>query len=219
MSDEAIAYFKKAVIKYNKGNIEELLEKQIECAGTYLALVCNGIDMAGGICYGFNERVGVRSKRFMVDHMNIKEKIADILYVFVRCGSTHEGMPKIGIRYGLESERLKPGVILYKGEENNTLILNVTELVYSYLKAIERIAQNPAMYARYVPPDPEDTAVDRFVDALNSVPNEIYELCEEAQNRDNEELEKRFSRGEIEVFPSSSAYFADDVMNISLELD
>jgi len=155
----------------------------------------------------------------MVDHMNIKEKIADILYVFVRCGSTHEGMPKIGIRYGLESERLKPGVILYKGEENNTLILNVTELVYSYLKAIERIAQNPAMYARYVPPDPEDTAVDRFVDALNSVPNEIYELCEEAQNRDNEELEKRFSRGEIEVFPSSSAYFADDVMNITLELD
>ncbi len=217
MSGESIAYFKKAVMKYSKGNVEELLDKQIECAGTYFAVVCNGIDLIGGICYGFNKKVGDRSKRFMKEHMNIEEKIADLLYNCVRCGTTHEGMPKIGIRYGLEPRRLKPKVIIYKNEDNNILYLNVTELVFSYLRAIKRIAENPTEYALNIP-DPEPKAITSFMNALSSVPNEIYELCEAAEASDSEEDEARFSRGEIEAFPSSSAYFPDNVMNISLDI-
>ena len=193
MPEKATGYFKKAVLKYSKGNIEELLNKQIKCAGTYLAVVCNGIDLIGGICYGFNRGVGDRSKMFMKEHMNIEEKTADLLYGCVRCGTTHEGMPKIGIRYGLEPTRLKPGVILYKDEDDNILYMNVTELVFSYLKAIKRIAEDPAGYAFYVP-DIEAKAITSFTDALNSVPNEISELCEAAETRDSEKEEEKIRR-------------------------
>ena len=96
--------------------------------------------------------------------------------------------------------------------------MNVTELVFSYLKAIKRIAEDPVEYALYVP-DLESNAIASFVNALNSVPNEISELCEAAETRKSEEEEELFSRGEIEAFPSSSAYIPDDVLNISLALD
>jgi hypothetical protein len=217
MSEKSIAYFKKAVMKYSKGNVEELFDKQIECAGTYLDVVCNGIDLMGGICYGFHEGVGTRSKRFMKEHMNIEETIADLLYTCVRCGITHQGMPKIGIRYGLRPERTKPEIILYKNEDNDVLYLNVTELVLSYLTAIERIAQNPAAYALHIPPF-EPKVRTSFINALNYVPNEISELCEAVEASHGEEEEARFSRGEIDTLPSSSAYFPDNVLNISLDI-
>jgi len=55
---EIKAYFDTTIIKYNKGDICELLDKKITSAAPFLAIVFNGIDNLGGMCLIFPRKSG-----------------------------------------------------------------------------------------------------------------------------------------------------------------
>ena len=202
-------------MKYSRGDVVALLSDKIICAGPLLSITVNGIDLTGGICFGFGMGSRTRSEKFMVEHMNIQEELASLLYRCVRCGVAHQGMPKVGVKFFLMTERFIPGVILFR--DGNVLYLNVTEFAHSYLSAIEHIAKNPTAYALHHPQlisQDEDT----FADALSTVTNDISELCDAVAARDREEEEAQLARGEIEEMSSLSAYFPDNTLNIFLEV-
>jgi len=202
-------------MEYSRGDVVALLNDKITCAGPLLSITVNGIDLTGGICFGFCSGSRTRSERFMVEHMNIRKKLASLLYSCVRCGIAHQGMPKVGVRFFLMPERFIPGVILFR--DDNVLYLNVTEFAHSYLSAIERIAKNPTAYALHHPTlKPQDEGT--FVDALSTVTNDISELCDAVAASDRAEEEARLAHGEIEHMSSLSAYFPDNTLNISLEV-
>ena len=174
MSNEAIAYFNKAVLKYSRGDVKELLSSKIRCAGPLLSITMNGIDLMGGICFGFNKGSRARSVAFMATHMNIQSELSSLLYSCVRCGVTHQGMPKVGVKFSLMTERFLPDVIIYR--DGNILYLNVTELAFSYLTATERIANNPTSIVLYYPPL-QHSDEGAFVNSLSAVKHDISELC------------------------------------------
>ncbi len=148
---EAIAYFNKVVLDYSKGDVKELLVNS-KRAGPLLQVTANGIDLLGGMCYGFCERSsGKRSTRFMSEHMDIEDSLARVLYKCVRCGIVHQGVPSIGFVYFISSERLPDHQIVLKAP-GDKLLLDVQELAYRYIDAIERIACKPEDHIRYIPP-------------------------------------------------------------------
>lgn len=215
MSSESIAYFNRSVMEYNKGDVVELLSDKITCAGPLLSIIVNGIDLAGGICFGFDKGSRARSEDFMVEHMNIQKELASLLYTCVRCGVAHQGMPKVGVRFFLMPQRFMPGAILFR--DSNIIYLNVTELAYSYLGVIENIAKNPTEYELHHPPlKPADK--DTFTTALSFITNDISELCDKVAAKDRAEEEAKLARGEIDQMSSLSAYLPDNTLNISLEI-
>jgi len=170
-SEEVIQYFRKVVWRYSRGDVEELLAK-CRLAGPPLQVVVNGIDLVGGMCYGFKDHpsnVRDRSIAFMRDHMNIPVPLAEVLYKCVRCGVTHQGVPKFGVIYFMPSERSNRRPILAKGP-HDVLLLDVREFAQTYLQAVESIATNPKEYIRFRP-RLNDDAKDAFEKALAQAPD------------------------------------------------
>lgn len=169
----AIAYFNKVVLEYSKGDVEELLASS-KRAGPLLHVTANGIDLVGGMCYGFGKRSSVkRSTKFMTEHMRIESSLAKVLYKCVRCGIVHQGVPKIGFKYFVPSQRLPDHQIILKGPDD-WLLLNVQEFAYCYINAIKRIAQDPKSHIRHTPlVKDRDEEFTLFKSALAKVP-EIY---------------------------------------------
>ena len=89
MSSESITYFNRAVMKYSRGDVVALLSDKIRCAGPLLSITVNGIDLTGGICFGFGTRSRDRSEKFMVEHMDIRNE----------WGSGHGNILKQFIKY------------------------------------------------------------------------------------------------------------------------
>ena len=215
MNDKAIAYFQKSANKYSKGDVEEILEKKLHCAGPLLAIVVNGIDNLGGMCCGFDKRSGARSVKFMKKKMGIPESIAKFLYSAVRCGEVHQGMPKIGLKFFVTSDRLGKGKIIYK--DSNYLYLNVTEFAYSYIEAIDQIATNPGEYIHNYPP-PDVKAKELLDNARSEIKDDINDLLNIImQKREAESLKKAERESDL-VLNSSSAYTAENTLNITIDL-
>ncbi len=218
MSGNKIAYFRKAALKYIRGDIKELLSSSnLTCAGPLLSVTVNGIDLMGGICFSFNKGSHVRSVEYMTKYMNIDKYVANALYVGVRCGVAHQGMPKIGFNFFLLNHRYEPGNIIYKGNDGN-LFLNVTELAFSFLDSLQLIEKDPQNHVHYYPPltikDEES-----YANAVLAVTRDIQDLCTEIGIQTEAEKQTKFERGEISEISSSSAYFPDNTLNVTLKID
>ncbi len=170
MDESTVAFFKKVVLDYNRGDVDELLAK-CKYAGPLLQVVANGIDLVGGMCYGFSARNDrIRSVKFMQEHMMIDANLAQAFYACVRNGVTHEGIPKIGFRYFLPSRPLDDHQVFTRAP-NNWLLLNVRELANSYLRAIKVIAENPERHIQHKPHLDPNSGENRIFDkALRCVP-------------------------------------------------
>jgi hypothetical protein len=173
------AYFKQVVLDYNCGDIRALLDAELRQAGPLLNSVVNGIDIVGGMIWGFALGSGDRSTQFMKSYFSISE-IARMLYALVRCGMNHEGTTKLAVKFFVHHERLKKGVLLYK-DRHHCVWLNVTEFAHSYVDVIDRIALDVHSHLSHIPVvSPKDEAL--FVDALNEITADISEFCSAAEH-------------------------------------
>ncbi len=197
------AYFDKAVMKYNRGDILALLGAKLPCAGPILNIVMDGVDMLGGMCYGFGTGPGskMRSVDFLVQEMKLPKEQAELLYSVVRCGITHEGMPKIGISFFAEYSRHEPGKAFYVYQNDDEIYLNVVELAYLYLGTLDRIDKDWAAHL-HAYPTPQPINKKLFDDAKRSISDDIGTLAEKMEQSKQNELARAGKLWEIQ---SSSA--------------
>lgn len=149
MQENAIAYFQRSSIRYSKGDVQELLEKELNCAGPLLAVIVNGIDSLGGMRYGFHKGSRKRSVEFMKSYMNLSEPIAEFIYMIVRNGIVHQGMPKVGVEFGVIYDRPEKGRVYYKSYD--WIYINIVEFAHTYLEAIDQIAKEPEKHIHHCP--------------------------------------------------------------------
>jgi len=159
-NDRAKEYFEHVIERYVCGDIRALLEKVQDKAGPLLNSVVNGIDILGGIIFDFKGANGwgnsrQRSIDFMADHMGLHPKVAELLYKLTRCGMTHEGVPKLGIRFFLDSLYTPERECLYRDEANDVYV-NVTALAHSYLNTVSDISKDDLQYVPECEPQEED---------------------------------------------------------------
>jgi hypothetical protein len=217
VSPDAIGFFRKAALVFSRGDITKLLAAKLTCAGPLLAVTVNGVDLMGGICFSFTKGSRERSVEYMRTYMNIDPAIATALYVGVRCGVAHQGMPKIGINFFVLDNRYQQGAIIYKGEGGH-LWLNVTELAYSFLDSLEFIERDPTKHVKFCPGlSPKDTAT--YTDAVAVVTKDIQDLCTEIGIQAEAQEHDRFERGKISEIGSPSAYFPDNTLDVTLKVD
>lgn len=195
MNNKAIAYFQKSALQYGKGDVEELLQKELHCAGPLLAVVVNGIDNLGGMCFGFKGLGSAkRSIKFMEKYMGLSQPVANFIYKTVRCGIAHQGMPKVGLEFGVLYGRPEAGRVHCKAYD--WIYLNVVEFAYAYLQAIERIAGEPEKHIHDYP-QLDQSAKDAFENALADI--EEYS-------------------GKIHYHSSLAAYDKSYDLNVSIDL-
>jgi hypothetical protein len=169
-----LVFFREVVKVYSCGDVHSLLslsaEGKMDKAGPLLSCVMNGIDMLGGMMLGFHPNNSrERSVAFMMQHLGLPEKLANVLYVLVRCGVSHEGTTKLTLLYFIDPRRPIRGRFIYRDE--GSLWLNVTELAYCYLDAVERIEVDITAHLRHVPvPTARDEQVFAGVD-LTALPD------------------------------------------------
>jgi len=107
-------------------------------AGPILSMVVNGIDILGGMYYGFSTGSKTRSTIFMEKKMDIPKSLAEFIYKSIRCGMVHEGMPKTAeLSFGFNGKR-----IFSKHSTGRYLYLNVEFFAEKYLEAISEIKNN-----------------------------------------------------------------------------
>lgn len=217
MDEEAMAYFKKSAIEYSKGDVRELLEKKIDCAGPLLAVVVNGIDNLGGMCYGFEIGSKRRSVNFMKDKMGILESVAKFLYSAVRCGEVHQGMPKIGLKFFVTQDRLAKGKMIYKHKDSKYLFLDLTEFAYSYIDAIDQIENKPEERIHNYP-SPGAEAKELFDNAMRDIKDDIQDLIDVIFRKRETEAMKKAGREPLAEWGSSAAYTPDNTLNITIDL-
>lgn len=174
MQENAIAYFQRSSIRYSKGDVQELLEKELNCAGPLLAVIVNGIDSLGGMRYGFHKGSRKRSVEFMKSYMNLSEPVAEFIYMIVRNGIVHQGMPKVGFDYGVLYDRPEKRQIYYKA--GDSICLSVVEFAYAYLEAVDHIAMNPEKHIRHYP-RLDDKSKKSFEDALKHIEDYTGGCC------------------------------------------
>ncbi|MDB5313088.1 MAG: hypothetical protein JWO38_7290 [Gemmataceae bacterium] len=168
-------YFKQVVQDYNCGDVRELLRLRLDKAGPLLACTVNGIDVVGGMMLGFHEgNSRKRSTEFMRQHLSLTEESADLMYVLVRCGLAHEGVPTLAVQFFVHYERCDPKKLLYK-DDKNAIWLNVTELAHCYLEAIEQIAKDVHRHLSHVP-EPGSKGITIYQQALGLVTTRITDF-------------------------------------------
>lgn len=214
MDENVKKYFQRSVVKYSRGDVVRLLEAKLDCAGPLLIVVLNGVDNLGGMCYGFRtDNSKERSVKFLTEKMGIDESISKFLYLIVRCGISHQGMPKIGLQFFVEYDRIDKGKIFYK-RLGDFIWLNVTELAYLYIETIERIASNVADHILYMPPTDQDV-LDTFNKAREKITDEIEQLAIKiGEHKKAIEVAENKKRG-IGVIISNSAYTPDNTILVS----
>jgi hypothetical protein len=204
----AEAFFDKAIVKYNAGDVQYLLALPKLPAGPLLTATANGIDIMGGICWGFDAGSKPRSVRFMEEHMGLSTPVADLIYQSARCGITHEGMPKKGIEFFHQGELPRTQVVLYKETTTGLLYMNVTEFARMYLDAVEAIGKDKTSHVHYYPP--LDSRID-FAAAFAVVTGDITDLCIKIGEKREADMRKRLGSG-----VSSSCWMPDNTLNITL---
>lgn len=214
MNEDVRKYFQRSVVKYSRGDVERLIKAKLDCAGPLLIVVLNGIDNLGGMCYGFGSyNSKERSVKFMTEKMGMNESVSKFLYSIVRCGISHQGMPKIGLRFFLEYDRIDKGKIFYK-RLGDFIWLNVTELAYLYIETIDEIASNVADHVLYMPLTDQDV-LDTFNEARGSIPDDIEQLAIKIGEHKKTIEATKYEKGQIKVVSSSSAYTPDNTILVS----
>lgn len=207
-------YFRRSAVEYSKGDVERLLKVKLDCAGPLLIVVLNGIDNLGGMCYGFRpDNSKERSIKYMTEKMKIDGSISKFLYATVRCGISHQGMPKIGLSFFVRYDRVDKGNIFYKCSKN-FIWLNVAELAYLYIETIDRIASDLASHVSHMPPTNEDL-LDIFNEASGKISNDIEQLTAKIAEQDRVIEMAKYQKGEIKAISSSSAYTPDNTILVS----
>ena len=199
MTSEVKEYFERVALKYSRSDVEHLLRTKAPCAAPLLAVTANGIDLIGGMCFGFKSPEGKdngkrRSVDFMVKYMGVDSNVATVLYTSVRCGIVHQGMPKFGFMYFVDHERPKKDRIVYR--DGSFIWLNVTEFAHSYLSALSAIEADPSKHVQHLPP-PRTTDEHDFLSAFASIADEI-----EDYNRTRFALTGSHADGTISTSPS-----------------
>jgi hypothetical protein len=212
LTDQAIAelFFEKAIVKYNAGDVKFLLSVSDLPAGPLLTVTANGIDIMGGICWGFCTGSRERSVRFMEEHMTFSRPEADLIYQSARCGISHEGMPKKGIEFFHQGNVPRTSAVLYKQPSTELLYMNVTEFAHRYLDAVEAIGRDKKSHVRHYPT--LDSRVD-FEAALAVVTGDIGNLCQQFGEKWEGDYRKRTGQG-----TSSSCYMPDNTLHITLKV-
>ncbi|MFA5164301.1 MAG: hypothetical protein WC481_01885 [Candidatus Omnitrophota bacterium] len=209
-NDEIKAYFWKSAVEYSKGDITQLLSARLSCAGPLLSTILSGIDNLGGICYKFKDNSKARSIKFMSEKMKIPAEVANFLYSSVRCGIVHQGMPKIGLKFFVEYNRLDKGAIFYKCSEGY-IWLNVVELAYSYIETIDSIRTNADTHIHFIP-SPNDEVQHIFDQAVSKVDKNIEDLLLKIMEKKESEQIEKLERGKITAISSSSAFTPDNTL-------
>lgn len=204
--EETKYYFERAIIKYSKGDIQDLIGREINSAGPFLMVILNGIDNLGGMCYGFELGSKDRSIKFMEEKMGISNSLASLLYKVVRCGITHQGMPKIGLRYFVDYDCTEKDIFYRDAEEY--LYLNVMGFTNLYIKTIELISCDIEKHISYVP-----TA---DMEAKNIFDRASREIGKDINNLAIEIGYMRKSKKPPES--SDSAYTPENILNIKIDL-
>jgi hypothetical protein len=200
-------YFKQVVRDYNCGDVRALLNAELEQAGPLLTSVVNGMDLVGGMAHGFSHGSADRSVQFMKKYLAVSEEEAKLLYALVRCGMDHEGTTKLAVRFFVHYECRNKGVFLYKDRES-CIWLNVTELAYAYLQAIDRIATDVHAHLSHIPElSKKDENV--FVAALEKIGADIGDFCKVAWYARDAVEQARQERGDIKARSSANPFLTE----------
>ncbi|MCK5739839.1 hypothetical protein KAH55_11680 [bacterium] len=143
-------YFEKALIEYLIPDLEHLIntctdQEGKDHAGPILTVTCNGIDIAGGILYGFKKPDGNNNSqdrfvKFMKNELKLYDtklhkNVAIFLYKSVRCGMAHEGAPKYGVNFATSSNSEEA---IFKNFEN-IICIDCTQFARKFMNAITNI--------------------------------------------------------------------------------
>lgn len=203
---ESKAFFERSVIKYSKSDVCSLLKAKLNCAGPLLEIIVNGIDNLGGICYGFSKGSRERSIRFMKEKMNVSESLAQFLYNIVRCGITHQGIPKIGLIYFVEYDYPDKEKIFCKDTEEN-IYLNVVGLAQLYIDTIDDIKTDIEKLNLHIPPI-NFREEEIFKQAKNEIKQNIDDIAFDIGNK---RMQKEHPGA------SYSAYSAKGVLKVCID--
>jgi hypothetical protein len=148
-----------------------------------------------------------RSVHFMKKYLALSEEEATLLYKLVRCGMDHEGTTKLAIKFFVHYGRQKKDVFLYKDAEN-CIWLNVAELAYVYLDAIDLIANDVHAHLSHIPKASKEDE-DAFVAALEKIGRDIGEFCQAAWHARDEAEQAELERGAIKERTSASPFLKE----------
>lgn len=195
-------FFEHVVVKYNCGDVRALLDAELEAAGPLLSCVMNGIDLVGGMMLGFCTGSRQRSVKFMAKYLKLHTELAKLVYALVRCGVAHEGTTKLAINYFVYPSRLDRGTFLYK-DVDNAVWLNVVELAFLYLEAIDEIAKDVGAHLGHIPDvNSRDEAI--FTDALEHINADMDGFCLLTM-----EFLEALKKAEIKYMSSASPFLAE----------
>jgi len=188
MDPSVKAYFDQ-VVRYNVGDVKELLKLKSGCAGPLLTVVANGIDIFGGMYYGFRrDNSKQRSIDFMTGEMGFTASLAELMYVCVRCAMNHEGMTKAGLKFFVHYDCLRPRWLICLDGENERVSLNVVEFAHAYLCAVDKIIAQPGKIVHYARATDDDK--DLFLEALTDPANDVLDFVEiRGKIKDDEQKE------------------------------
>ena len=172
MRANAKAFFVRVIQEYNCGDIKYLLAHSAGLAGPLLAVTVNGIDLLGGMLYGFGCGSRARSVRLMEEHMHMTPAVGETIYACVRCGVAHEGTPKVRFKFGIFPARPACGKIVFKDPADHSLALNVTELAYAYLNVVDEIAKDIGEHPLHVP-QPSRSDEGNFERAYQNIRDDV----------------------------------------------
>lgn len=130
-------YLSTHIDEYLVNDIEDLKNKNVQTTYPYLLLTFSGIDFFGSLEYGFNEKVGIRFKKFIKEWMkNIKviyadEAIAEIIYDNLRNGLVHNAVLLHGLgtsTYGFSNQEH-----LFYHEKKDIILIHPVELANDFI--------------------------------------------------------------------------------------
>jgi len=130
-------YFYKWLIKDIKIILKIMKEEELGFTLPIVLLVCSGIDFSGGLIYGFQSAVGLRSKNFIkewmgrINHLYSDDEISEVIYNLVRCGSVHQAMYKKGVEI-LSDSSTNNHLCLTKSDN---ILVNTFQFANDFIKA------------------------------------------------------------------------------------
>lgn len=161
-------FFERAVAKNILGDIQYLKSNHGGRAGPLLSCVANGIDVMGGILYGFETGSADRSKRFMATHMSLSTDLANATYRVVRCGVTHEGGPKLGLLFFVHDGTDQADDLFFK-RNDKAICLDVLALASRFETAVKQVAEDSKLIANQPDIDANDAA--SWATLVNGLPS------------------------------------------------
>ena len=184
MDQEGLDYIKQ-LKKFSIGDIEALIRCRINNAGPLLMVVMNGIDAFGGVCDRFCwDNSEKRSLKFMRCKMGIDRAVASFLYLSVRNGVVHEGMPKFAITYKVDYANPEWKTALRLEGKEEKVVLNVVGLASHYLDIVRGL--NCSDYKDY--PREDVPKLKRLLPAVKAWVRKAFE-----QQTDTSKLFRAFS--------------------------